>query len=59
MYFIAAGEVEIELADKRVRLDAGHFFGEVAVLRRRGARRASRRPRAPTCSCSTRTTCTR
>ncbi len=39
MYFIAAGEVEIELADKRVRLDAGHFFGEVAVLRR--ARRSA------------------
>ena len=33
MYFIAAGEVEIELADKRVRLDVGHFFGEIAVLR--------------------------
>jgi voltage-gated potassium channel len=33
MYFIAAGEVEIELPDKRVRLDVGHFFGEIAVLR--------------------------
>jgi voltage-gated potassium channel len=39
MYFVAAGEVEIELADKRVRLAAGHFFGEVAVLRR--ARRSA------------------
>jgi len=34
MYFLAAGEVEIELKDKRVRMQAGHFFGEVAVLRR-------------------------
>lgn len=34
MYFVAAGEVEIELPDQRVRLGAGHFFGEVAVLRR-------------------------
>jgi voltage-gated potassium channel len=34
MYFLAAGEVEIELKDKRVRLQAGHFFGEIAVLRR-------------------------
>jgi len=34
MYFIAAGEVEIELQHERVRLGAGHFFGEVAALRR-------------------------
>jgi voltage-gated potassium channel len=39
MYFIAAGEVEIELPHKRRRLGVGHFFGEVAVLRR--ARRAA------------------
>ncbi len=39
MYFIAAGEVEIELKDKSVRLGIGHFFGEVAVLRR--ARRSA------------------
>jgi voltage-gated potassium channel len=39
MYFIAAGEVEIELRDQRVRLGAGHFFGEVAALRR--ARRSA------------------
>ena len=39
MYFIAAGEVEIELPHERVRLGAGHFFGEVAVLRR--ARRSA------------------
>jgi voltage-gated potassium channel len=34
MYFIATGEVEIELKHERVRLGAGHFFGEVAALRR-------------------------
>jgi voltage-gated potassium channel len=39
MYFIAAGEVEIELKDKRVRLGAGQFFGEIAALRR--ARRSA------------------
>ena len=39
MYFIAAGEVEIALKDTTVRLGAGHFFGEVAVLRR--ARRSA------------------
>ena len=39
MYFIAAGEVEIDLQDRCIRLDAGHFFGEIAVLRR--ARRSA------------------
>ena len=39
MYFIAAGQVEIELPHERVQLGAGHFFGEVAVLRR--ARRSA------------------
>jgi voltage-gated potassium channel len=36
MYFIAAGEVEIDIKGKkeRIRLGAGHFFGEVALLRR-------------------------
>jgi voltage-gated potassium channel len=34
MYFIATGEVEIALPKKRVRLGVGHFFGEVAILRR-------------------------
>jgi voltage-gated potassium channel len=34
MYFIAAGEVEVDLPDRRARLGVGHFFGEVAVLRR-------------------------
>jgi voltage-gated potassium channel len=39
MYFVAAGEVEIELKDKRIRLGAGQFFGEIAALRR--ARRSA------------------
>jgi voltage-gated potassium channel len=34
MYFIAAGEVEIALKEKSMRLGVGQFFGEVAVLRR-------------------------
>jgi voltage-gated potassium channel len=39
MYFVAAGEVEIELKDQRLRLGTGHFFGEIAALRR--ARRSA------------------
>jgi voltage-gated potassium channel len=39
MYFIAAGEVEVDLRHERVQLGAGHFFGEVAALRR--ARRSA------------------
>jgi len=39
MYFIAAGEVEVALKKKRLRLGVGQFFGEVAVLRR--ARRSA------------------
>jgi voltage-gated potassium channel len=34
MYFVAAGEVEIAVRGERLRLGAGQFFGEVAVLRR-------------------------
>jgi voltage-gated potassium channel len=34
MYFIAAGEVEIELAEGAVRLGEGQFFGEIALLRK-------------------------
>ena len=34
MYFIAAGEVEVALEKKKVKLGVGQFFGEVAVLRR-------------------------
>jgi voltage-gated potassium channel len=33
MYFVARGEVEIQLPHRRVRLGVGDFFGEVAVLR--------------------------
>ncbi|MDR3469432.1 MAG: cyclic nucleotide-gated ion channel [Xanthobacteraceae bacterium] len=32
MYFIAAGEVEVELQEKRIRLGEGAFFGELALL---------------------------
>jgi voltage-gated potassium channel len=32
MYFIAEGEVEIELPSKAVRLGEGQFFGEMAIL---------------------------
>jgi voltage-gated potassium channel len=39
MYFVAAGEVEIGLQHKHIRLGAGHFFGEIAALRR--ARRSA------------------
>jgi voltage-gated potassium channel len=34
MYFIARGAVEIDLPDGSHRLDEGHFFGEMAALRR-------------------------
>jgi voltage-gated potassium channel len=34
MYVIADGEVEIKLPHERVRLTSGHFFGEIAALRR-------------------------
>jgi voltage-gated potassium channel len=34
MYFINSGEVEVELPERSVVLGAGHFFGEVAVLRK-------------------------
>jgi voltage-gated potassium channel len=39
MYFVAAGEVEIDLPERCIRLGAGHFFGEIAVLRK--ARRSA------------------
>src|ERR1700738_3958339 len=32
MYFIADGEVEVDLPGKKVRLGAGAFFGEMALL---------------------------
>jgi len=34
MYFITAGEVQIDLPGRRVRLSDGTFFGEIALLRR-------------------------
>jgi voltage-gated potassium channel len=34
MYFVAAGDVDIQLVGDRLRFGAGHFFGEIAVLRR-------------------------
>lgn len=39
MYFVASGAVEVELPKRRVRLDEGHFFGEIAILR--GGRRTA------------------
>ena len=33
MYFIASGSVELELPHRRIRMEAGDFFGEIAVLR--------------------------
>lgn len=32
MYFIAAGEVEVELPDRKIPLPQGSFFGELALL---------------------------
>lgn len=34
MYFVAAGEVEVQLPDSVARLGEGHFFGEIAVLKK-------------------------
>ena len=34
MYFITAGEVEIDLPSQRIRFSDGAFFGEIALLRR-------------------------
>jgi voltage-gated potassium channel len=34
MYFIAAGDVEVQVGKKKMRLGTGQFFGEVAVLQR-------------------------
>jgi voltage-gated potassium channel len=34
MFIIASGEVEVELPDRMVSLGPGHFFGEMAVMRR-------------------------
>jgi CPA2 family monovalent cation:H+ antiporter-2 len=32
MYFISAGQVEVSVANSRIKLDAGTFFGEMALL---------------------------
>lgn len=34
MFFVVKGEVEIATGGRKVRLGAGHFFGEIAVLQR-------------------------
>ncbi|MFO1135430.1 MAG: cyclic nucleotide-gated ion channel [Rhodoblastus sp.] len=34
MYFVAVGEVQVELPHDKVRLGEGQFFGEIAVLRK-------------------------
>ncbi len=33
MYFVAAGEVEIDFGERRILLGAGHFFGELAIVK--------------------------
>ena len=48
MYFITAGEVEIELPNQHVRLSDGTFFGEIALLhktKRSGTVTATRKTR--------------
>jgi CPA1 family monovalent cation:H+ antiporter len=40
MYFIVDGEVEVEIGDRRVLLEGGDFFGEVALIA--GGRRTGR-----------------
>ena len=47
MYLIADGEVEIKLRHKVTRLRSGHFFGEVAALKR--ARRSATATAITTC----------
>lgn len=34
MYFISKGGVDIDLPGQRIRMSAGHFFGEIAVIKR-------------------------
>lgn len=41
MYFIATGEVEVELEDEPVRLGEGDFFGEIALIKHETTRTAS------------------
>ena len=41
MYFVADGEVEVELPGKRIRLGVGSFFGELALLGKNNRRSAT------------------
>ena len=41
MYFIASGEVEVEVADAAIRLGEGDFFGEIALLHHEAKRTAN------------------
>lgn len=41
MFFIASGEVEVELPDHPVRLGEGDFFGEIALVRHDARRTAT------------------
>lgn len=34
MYFISKGHVDIDLPGQRIQMNAGHFFGEVAIIKR-------------------------
>ncbi len=48
MYFIVDGEVEVEIGDRRVLLEGGDFFGEVALIA--GGRRTGRASAADHCT---------
>ena len=48
MFFIVTGSVEVVLANKRVTLEDGAFFGEVAVLEKRARRSATVETKTPT-----------
>ncbi|MGI9401295.1 MAG: cyclic nucleotide-gated ion channel [Rhizobiaceae bacterium] len=41
MYFIATGEVEVELHDETIRLGEGDFFGEIALIKHESKRTAN------------------
>lgn len=41
MYFIASGEVEVEIPDNPVRLSEGDFFGEIALITHEARRTAT------------------
>jgi hypothetical protein len=53
MYFIARGEVGIDLSGKHIRLGVGHFLVRPRCCGRRGALPARRLLPEPTCLCST------